>query len=344
MIPVPIPVIDIAPVFGPAGPARDRADAAIIEAATVHGFMTVTGLPASVPLGEDARVRMMRFFALDQDARMRLARQKYAPGNENIYRGYFPLKEGDPTYKEGVDLGPDIADPAAVAPDDPLREATPLPDEADLPGWRADIAAYHRAMSGVGAALMRAIARGLGLDEDFFEAPFRDGVSTLRIIRYPARTPEALAALAPELVLDGPQGRSSEKRYIVGTAHCDSGFVTLLNQDALGGLHARARNGDWLDVPAREDGLAVNFGQLLVRWTGGRVKATEHRVASPNRERVSVPFFYEPAVDAVIRPLPLAGAPDFEPFAYGDHVWNWMSSFIEFQGLEDKRPPRGVAA
>lgn len=336
-----IPVIDIAPIFGPAGPARDRADAAIIEAATVHGFMTVTGLPGDVPLGEDARASMMRFFTLDRDARMRLARQKYAPGNANIYRGYFPLKEGDPTYKEGIDLGPDIADPTAIAADDPLREATPLPDEHDLPGWRAEAAAYHRAMAGVGAALMRAIARGLGLDEDFFEAPFRDGVSTLRIIRYPARSPEALADLAPDLILEGP-----ERRYIVGTAHHDSGFVTLLNQDALGGLHARvrhgARNGDWLDVPAREDGLAVNFGQLLERWTGGRVKATEHRVASPNRERVSVPFFYEPAVDAVIRSLPLAGAQPFQPFAYGDHVWSWMSKFIEFQGLEDKRLPTGI--
>ena len=39
-------------------------------------------------------------------------------------------------------------------------------------------------------------------------------------------------------------------------------------------------------------------------WTGGRYKATLHRVVNkPKSQRFSVPFFYEPNIDVVIRPI-----------------------------------------
>src|SRR5262249_18489524 len=88
--------------------------------------------------------------------------------------------------------------------------------------------------------------------------------------------------------------------------------------------------------------LAVNFGKLLERWAGGRIKATEHRVLGGAGERRSIPFFYEPRADALIAPLPLPGAARFEPFLYGDHLWASMTRFVEFRGLESLRPPRAV--
>jgi isopenicillin N synthase-like dioxygenase len=92
-----------------------------------------------------------------------LWRQKFDAGHANVYRGWFPLQEGHQTYKEGIDIGPDIAYGAAIVDNsDPLREATPLPPEAALPGWRAAASAYYRAMELTGRMLMRAIARGLG--------------------------------------------------------------------------------------------------------------------------------------------------------------------------------------
>ena len=65
--------------------------------------------------------------------------------------------------------------------------------------------------------------------------------------------------------------------YVNGAPHVDSGFLTLLAQDEISGLQARHRDGTWLDVPPTDDGLAVNFGKVLERWSGGRIKATEHR-------------------------------------------------------------------
>jgi isopenicillin N synthase-like dioxygenase len=81
--------------------------------------------------------------------------------------------------------------------------------------------------------------------------------------------------------------------------------MTLLVQDGASGLQARSRDGGWTDVPPHEHSLAVNFGQVLERWCGGRIKATEHRVIVTGQERYSIPFFYEARADAEISPLPM---------------------------------------
>jgi isopenicillin N synthase-like dioxygenase len=248
------------------------------------------------------------------------------------------LQNGGRTYKEGIDMGPDLARPGwQPSADDPLTEATPLPDEAVLPGWRAAAAAYYVAMERLGAAIMRSLARGLGLAESTFDAAFVDGISTLRLIRYPVRPATSFAGIDDADIYVNHRG---QRRYQIGGAHVDSGFVTLLAQDGVPGLQAKAADGSWIDVPPLEGDLAVNFGGLLQRWTGGRIKATEHRVLGPGQERCSIPFFYEPRVDAAIRPLP--GGVDFAPFNYGDHLWAAMTKFVEFHGMETLRRPRGV--
>jgi isopenicillin N synthase-like dioxygenase len=122
----------------------------------------------------------------------------------------------------------------------------------------------------------------------------------------------------------------------------DSGFLTLLAQDGVEGLQARAADGAWLDVPPREGSLVMNFGRVLERWTAGRIRATEHRVLGAGRQRYSIPYFHEPRVDALIAPLPIAGCEPFEPFLFGDHLWSSMTRFVEFHGMEGLRPARGA--
>ncbi len=334
-----IPLIDVAPLFGPPGAARDACDGAILRAASDSGFMTVAGLDGRVPLGPDARAALLRIFALPDAGKAKLFRRKFDATRPNVYRGWFALQHGVPTHKEGIDIGPDLVR-QLPAGDDPLLEPTPLPDERALPGWRGAAGAYFRAMETLGGAMMRALARGLGLAENQFDVHFRDGISTLRLIRYPARDAAALATLDAAAFVE----HRGERRHLTGAAHVDSGLVTLLAQDGVAGLQARARDGAWLDVPPAEGTLAVNFGKLLERWTGGRIRATEHRVIGTGAERRSIPFFYEPAVDATIAPLPLAGIEPFAPFAYGDHLWAAMTKFVEFRGLEAARRETGVRA
>jgi isopenicillin N synthase-like dioxygenase len=335
-----IPLIDAAPLFGPDSPARRAADAAIVAAAAEVGFMAVTGLDAHVPLGPAARAALLRIFDLPETETRRLWRRKFAPDHANVYRGWFALQNGVPTYKEGIDIGPDLVRPSAPSAD-PLMEPTPLPPEVALPGWRSAAAAYYRGMEATGRAVMRALARGLDLDERFFDDAFAGGISTLRLIRYPQRTAQSMEGISEDALWVIDHGR---RVPITGAPHVDSGLVTLLAQDGVEGLQARGPDGVWLTVPPAEGTLAVNFGKLLQRWTGGRIKATEHRVVGTGRERRSIPFFYEPRADVVIAPLPLPGAPSFAPFLYGDHLWESMTRFVEFRGLEGLRPARGVAA
>jgi isopenicillin N synthase-like dioxygenase len=124
----------------------------------------------------------------------------------------------------------------------------------------------------------------------------------------------------------------------------DSGFLTLLAQDGVPGLQARHVLGDWIDVPPLEGALVVNFGKVLERWCAGRIRATEHRVLGGDRERRSIPFFYEARAEAEIAPLPFADAATFEPFLYGDYLWATTTQFVEFHGMAALRPPRRVTA
>jgi len=334
-----IPIVDISSLFGPETEERRRADAAVMQAASGIGFMTVENFPAAALLSPEGRARLLQVFKLPDDEKAKMLRWNFDRSKANLYRGWFPLQTRVPSYKEGIDMGPDIAHGAGrTDAGDPLLEPTPLPAEELVPGWRAAIGEYYRAMEATGAALMRSVARGLDLPENAFDAAFVDGISTLRLTRYPLRP--AGDPADPDFSVEH-QGR---RRGLIGGAHVDSGFVTLLAQDGVEGLQAQSHSGEWIDVPPADATMAVNFGKLLDRWTGGKVRATLHRVIAPDRERFSIPFFYEPRVDAEIAPLPLAGAESFEPFLYGDYLWDAATKFVEQQGIRHMRQPRGAAA
>jgi isopenicillin N synthase-like dioxygenase len=319
-----IPLLDVSALHQAASSRRDQTDRALMSAAHDVGFIQITGLGGVVDTGKARREALKRIFALNSTDLRRLWRQKFAPDHSNVYRGWFPLQPGHPTLKEGIDIGPDVlgGKDATADPSDPLREATPMPSESQLPGWRAAAAAHYQGMTRLGGVLMRSIARGLGLEERFFDEMFLGGISTMRLIHYPSRPPG-----------------SAE---LVGAPHVDSGLVTLLMQDGVSGLQGRTRAGDFVDVPVQDDTLVVNFGRLLELWSGGRIRATEHQVLGSAHERYSFPFFYEPRVDARIAPLNTMER-SFEPFLYGDFVWQCSTQFVEFKGLEALRPHRGSA-
>jgi isopenicillin N synthase-like dioxygenase len=330
-----IPVIDAGPLFGADAAAQLAADRQLFAAARDTGFVCIQGLPDDVPLGPGARARLLAIFGLGDAERLRLYRRKFAPENPNIYRGWFPAQPGNLTSKEGIDLGGDIAHgPGVTMSGDPLREVTPLPDAERLPGWREAAAAYYRAMERVAGTLMHSLARSLALPAGYFDDAFRRGLSTLRLIRYSPRTAAELAAVTdPSLWVETPTGR----RHLAGAPHTDSGFVTLLAQDGVAALQARARDGRWTDVPPLEKSLVVNFGQVLEQWSAGRIRATEHRVLGSQTERYSIPFFYEARADAAIAPLPIDPPERFAPFEYGDFLWKRITSFVEFRGMEGER-------
>jgi isopenicillin N synthase-like dioxygenase len=158
---------------------------------------------------------------------------------------------------------------------------------------------WDAALTGVARTLLRHWAASLGSPSDVFDSAFAGTPATLiKIIRYPARAASS-------------QG--------VG-AHRDSGVLTLLlAEPGSRGLQVR-RPGpqEWIDVPPLEGAFIVNIGELLEIATGGYLRATEHRVdlREPATERISVPYFFNPRLDARI---PVLSLPD-ELAARADRV------------------------
>src|SRR6185312_2213124 len=150
-------------------------------------------------------------------------------------------------------------------------------------------------------------AASLGSPSDAFDAAFADTPATLiKIIRYPSRAASA-------------QG--------VG-AHRDSGVLTLLlAEPGSTGLQVQPPGigdsaGGWIDVPPREGAFIVNIGELLEVATRGYLRATQHRVnlQGPAGDRISVPFFFNPRLDARIPVLSLP--PELSaPATHSDRRW-----------------------
>ena len=332
-----IPVVDIGPLFGDDPDSRAATDRRIADAAFDIGFLVVEGHPDGLGVGPRERWTMLELFDIAEADQRPSWKRNFAPENPHVYRGWFPLASSPTGGREGFEIGPDVVRPLPTDQDDDLLyEPTPFPDDALLPdGWRETAARYYLGAEHIGAALLASLSRSLGIDEGIFARAFDDGISTLRLLHYLARDG---AATHDDGVYVEHDGRIHEA---ITPAHVDSGLLTVLATCGVPGLQAQASTGEWIDVPVVDDGFAVNFGGLLERWTGGRIRATRHRVLGQGEERYSVPFFFEPRPSTVIAPLPLEGIESFEPFLYGDHLWAVTTKFSENLGLGYLRPPRG---
>lgn len=56
--------------------------------------------------------------------------------------------------------------------------------------------------------------------------------------------------------------------------HTDWGSITLLWQDAVGGLEVQRMDGSWMEAVPFQNTVLVNAGQFLERWSAGGIKAT----------------------------------------------------------------------
>lgn len=331
--------IDISPLFGNSA-KRDSVDAAIADAAFNIGFMTVHGVPQHLRVGASERAILLSLFDMPQDERRRLYKRNFAPENPHLYRGWFPLESSPMKNREGFEIGPDLLRPHAERDTaDILCEPTPVPDPSHVaPQWRETAMAYYADMEDIGLRILDSLSRSLGINPHIFRDAFDRGISTLRLLHYPARAEGAEPPADTTDRFTVHQGRRVEQ---TARAHVDSGLLTVLAQCGVDGLQAQAQDGRWVEVPAGDDNcFAINFGGLMERWTGGRIKATLHRVLARGKTRYSVPFFFEPRPDTRIEPLPLAGVRPFTPFLYGDHLWATTTRFPENLGLAHLRPPR----
>jgi isopenicillin N synthase-like dioxygenase len=264
------------------GQLRDR----LREAAHDVGFFYLTGHGVSASLTRRVLAGARRLFALPQTEKDAVA----MVGSPH-FRGYTrlggELTGGEVDWREQIDIGPERDPVGGPGKPDYLWLQGPNQWPAGLPELPGIVAEWDAALSGVARRLLRHWAASLGSPPDVFDAAFAGAPATLiKIVHYPA---------------------TANRSQGVG-AHRDSGVLTLLlAEPGSQGLQVRAgRDGDWVDVPARDGAFIVNIGELLELATGGYLRATEHRVNLRHAaDRISVPYFFNPRLDAQVPTLSL---------------------------------------
>jgi len=295
-----IPAIDMAAFLD--GTDRQGVADKIGWACRNVGFLYLTnhGIPAR--LVDAAMDEARRFFALP-DARKLAIHISKSPA----HRGYFPFfgENNDPKnardLKEGFDLARDLpADDVRVLAKKPLHGPNVWPD--DLPGFRETIEEYYAALTRLAGQLMEAFALSLHLPQSYFHAMLDEAMGALRLLHYP------------------PQPPISDDRVVGTGSHTDYGCLTILAQDAVGGLQVQNAAKEWVAAPPLPGAFVVNIGDQMARWTNDVFAATHHRVINTSgRERYSMPFFFEPNFDAVIRCLDTCKSAE-HPAKYADVV------------------------
>ncbi|SMY21285.1 unnamed protein product [Zymoseptoria tritici ST99CH_1A5] len=143
--------------------------------------------------------------------------------------------------------------------------------------------------------VLKAVACGLGIEEDWFERSCGKGDNTLRLLHYPPVRSEVF---------------KGNKNTVRAGAHTDYGSMTLLFQDMAGGLEVLSPNGNYVPATPIEDTIVVNAGDLLARWSNDVIKSTKHRVVQPPTDlevypaRYSIAYFCNPNSDAFIETIP----------------------------------------
>lgn len=144
---------------------------------------------------------------------------------------------------------------------------------------------YYTNMLQLGGLLLKSFARGVGVNDHFFDEKFRKPMAQMRLLRYP------------------PTPNLNNKQIGAGE-HTDFGWITMIAQDKVGGLEVLNKQGEWVDVPAIPLSLVVNIGDLMSRWTNDQYEATFHRVINRNKkERYSIAFFMDPDYHARVECL-----------------------------------------
>lgn len=273
-----LPIIDL----------TDDCTEALREACHSPGFCYITG--HGVPPELDAAVmrNAREFFALPA-----ADKEALTIANSPHFRGYTVLggehTKGASDWREQLDIGPE--EPAEpVGPGDPVWRRLRGPNQwpVKLPALRESVLAWMQALDRAGLVVLRRLAVGLGQSADHFDdVVLPRGDPHLKISRYPAQ----------------PAGRAHDQG--VGWHH-DSGLVSFVLQDEVGGLQIEA-DGQRIEAEPRTGMYVMNLGEMLQAATSGYLKATPHRVISPppGHERISVAYFFHPKLDAEFTPIDL---------------------------------------
>ena len=271
-----------------------------------YGFAIIADHGIPDELIHRAEEKAKAFFALPDEVK----RRYHIPGGGGA-RGYTPFgietAKGQKAHdlKEFWHVGRDLP------PGHKFRGHMPdnvWPEEVE--SFRDTFTELYATFDRTGLKILKAIARYLGVDEDYFADTVRDGNSVMRLLHYPP--------------IEGEPGS-----HVRAGAHEDINTITLLLGAEEAGLELLTKEGEWIPVAPRPGELVVNIGDMLQRLTNGRLRSTSHRVVNPPAERrghsrYSMPFFLHFRSDFLIEALPgtvpAGEQPKWPPISADDYL------------------------
>jgi isopenicillin N synthase-like dioxygenase len=289
-------------------PARRRDAVATIErAGRGCGAFALQNHGLDEALVARAFAMTQALYALPLETRMR-----YRAEGDNL-RGYQPLP------RSSGDLREKFLVTTAVGPRDPAARSVMPGDNrwpAEVPAFREAVEACQRALTALGRTALCGIAEALGLAptafDDAFDAP---GGSCLWLLHYPA---------APWVRGEPAQGAS---------AHTDLHPLALIVQDDQQALEVLS-DGAWIAPDPARQRIVCQMGDMIARWSNEVFHPNVHRVRSPaSRSRYSLALFMQPALDAVIAPVPSCVSAErparFAPQTFGACLTEWFRALDE---------------
>jgi len=293
-----VPVIDVAAVVRDAeSPAAKAAVDAIAEACREWGFFQVVNHGVSGSLIDETWRQTRKFFTSPAAVKAAITRTRENPW------GYYnnELTKNQRDKKEVFDYTTDGVDPI-------YGSENRWPDVGAA--FRQTMCHYRDAVTDLSLALLRAFCVGLDLPADFMHAQFA-GAHTgfIRLNFYPVADPLAGSNVEHLPVAD------------LGVHHhTDAGALTVLLQDDVGGLQV-FNNGYWHNVEPLPGAFVINTGDMMQVWSNDIYRAAMHRVlAMDQRDRYSIPFFFNPAAGTEVDPLPSVVSKD-RPARYRTISW-----------------------
>lgn len=172
--------------------------------------------------------------------------------------------------------------------------------EGDFPGHKAFFESWWHDCTELNHSLLQSLCECLQLEQDYLSRNQTKNICHMSWQYYPSMPLKPL--------------QNSEFKRL--NAHTDFGQLTLLFQDAVGGLeiHDGEKFRPIVPIP---NTVVINVGDMLERQTNGRWKSALHRVVAPSQfmipkedevddviDRYSIAYFGTPDPDSIVSTLP----------------------------------------
>ncbi|PRP73816.1 hypothetical protein PROFUN_10186 [Planoprotostelium fungivorum] len=308
-----IPVIDVGAVIGDNTDVDSEAFRAVASqidhACRTIGFFYITNFGVADDLMNRTLLLARQLFDLPLEEK-----EKASITKSPNHRGYVGMgieniddtidaEAGHGDLKEAFDLSDDIH-----GGEDKLYGPNLWPPALDEK-WRNEMMDHYHRMCKLCMSILRAFTPSLGVSPDHFEEMYERPLAALRLLRYPPSK---------------STNKKAEHQLACGT-HTDYGFITLLQQDNVGGLQVQNTMGEWVDALPIPNTLLINLGDMMSAVTNHQYVATPHRVLQngTTNYRYSIPLFFNPQWSTVLTTFPAflrEGVEPVPPFVFGEHL------------------------